>query len=160
LMDIEMPQMDGIEATKIIKTRFPDMKVIILTTFENPDNIMESFVNDADGYIVKNISYKDLKRTIKCVNNGLTVIHESVRKIMVDRFRGLSEYKARYKDVLTDREAEIVKYIAAGLSNKEIAAKLSYSPGTIKNDVSKILEKLDMADRMQIAVFAIENGMV
>lgn len=160
LMDIEMPELDGVSATKIIKERFPDIKIIILTTFENPDNIMESFINDADGYIVKNISHKDLTRSIKCVNNGLTVIHKSVKKIMMDRFKGLNEYKSRYKDVLTDREVEIVKLIAAGLSNKEIAAELSFSQGTIKNNISRILEKLDMSDRIQIAIFAIENGIV
>jgi DNA-binding NarL/FixJ family response regulator len=134
--------------------------VIILTTFENPDHIMESFVNNADGYLVKNISHKDLTRSIKCVHHGLTIIHESVKKIMVQRFKGLSDYKSQYKDLLTEREVEIVKCIAAGLSNKEIGGKLSYSQGTIKNNVSKILEKLDMADRMQIAIFAIENGIV
>ncbi|GMQ63653.1 response regulator transcription factor [Vallitalea maricola] len=160
LMDIEMPGLDGVSATKIIKDKFPDIKIIILTTFENPDNIMESFINDADGYIVKNISHKDLTRSIKCVNNGLTVIHKSVKKIMMDRFKGLNEYKSRYKDLLTDREVEIVKLIAAGLSNKEIAAELSFSQGTIKNNISRILEKLDMSDRIQIAIFAIENGIV
>ena len=160
LMDIEMPGINGVSATKIIKERFPEIKVIILTTFENPDNIMESFINDADGYLVKNISHKDLIRAIKCVCSGLTIIHESVKKIMVDRFKGLSNNKSRYKELLTGREIEIIKYIAAGCSNKEIAGKLSYSQGTIKNDVSKILDKLDMSDRMQIAIFAIENGMV
>jgi len=160
LMDIEMPELDGVSATKIIKEKYEHIKVIILTTFENPDNIMESFVNDADGYVVKNISHKDLVRAIKCVNNGLTVIDKRVKKIMMDRFKGLTDYKSKYEDILTEREINIVKYIAVGLSNKEIAAELSYSQGTIKNNVSKILEKLNMSDRIQIAIFAIENGMV
>ncbi len=160
LMDIEMPELDGVSATKIIKEKYKHVKVIILTTFENPDNIMESFANDADGYVVKNISHKDLVRAIKCVNNGLTVIDKSVKKIMMDRFKGLTDYKSKYEDILTEREINIVKYIAVGLSNKEIAAELSYSQGTIKNNVSKILEKLNMSDRIQIAIFAIENGMV
>jgi len=160
LMDIEMPELDGVSATKIIKEKYKHVKVIILTTFENPDNIMESFANDADGYVVKNISHKDLVRAIKCVNNGLTVIDKSVKKIMMDRFKGLPDYKSKYEDILTEREINIVKYIAVGLSNKEIAAELSYSQGTIKNNVSKILEKLNMSDRIQIAIFAIENGMV
>ncbi len=160
LMDIEMPELDGVSATKIIKNKFPNIKIIILTTFENPNNIMESFVNEVDGYIVKNISHKDLTRSIKCVNNGLTVIHKSVKKIMVDRFKDLSEYKTGYQDVLTDREIEIVKHIANGLSNKEIAVEFFFSQGTIKNSVSKILEKLDLSDRMQIAIFAIKNGIV
>jgi DNA-binding NarL/FixJ family response regulator len=160
LMDIEMPVLDGVSATKIIKQKYEDIKIIILTTFENPDNIMESFVSDADGYIVKNISYKDLARTIKCVNNDLTVIHKSVKKIMVDRFKGLGDYKSQYKDILNDREIQIVRYIASGSSNKEIGAALNFSQGTIKNNVSKILEKLNMTDRIQIAIFAIENGIV
>ncbi|WZL80734.1 response regulator transcription factor [Vallitaleaceae bacterium 9-2] len=160
LIDIEMPKLDGVSATKIIKERYPEVKIIILTTFENPDNIMESFINDADGYIVKNISHKDLVRSIKCVNNGLTVIHKSVKQIMMDRFKGLSEYKSRYKEVLTDRDIDIIRLISAGLSNKEIAAELNFSQGTIKNNISKILEKLEVSDRMQIAIFAIENGIV
>lgn len=160
LIDIEMPELDGVSATKIIKEKYPKIKIIILTTFDNPDNIMESFINDADGYIVKNISHKDLVRSIKCVNNGLTVIHKSVKKIMMNRFKGLREYKSRYKDILTEREIKIVKLISAGLSNKEIASELNFSLGTIKNDISRILEKLEMSDRIQIAIFAIENGVV
>lgn len=160
LMDIEMPQMDGVHATQLIKEEFDQIKVIILTTFDNPDNIMEAIVNDADGYIVKNISHKDLVRSIKCVHSGLTVIHKSVKEIMMERFKGLTDYKSKYENLLTTREVQIVKYIAEGLSNKEIASKLSYSQGTIKNNVSKILDKLDMSDRIQIAIFAIENGIV
>ncbi|WP_206459105.1 response regulator [Anaerovorax sp. IOR16] len=160
LMDIEMPQLDGVNATKIIKENYKSTKVIILTTFENPDNIMESFVADADGYIVKNISHKDLVLTVKCVHSGLTVIHKSVKEIMINRFKGFSDYKLKYKDILTEKEIEIVRLIAQGCSNKEIASTLNYSEGTIKNNVSKILEKLDMSDRMQIAIFAIENGIV
>lgn len=158
LMDIEMPELDGVGAMKLIKERFPAIKVIILTTFENPDNIMASFINDADGYIVKNISHKDLARSIICVYNDLTVIHKSVKNIMIDRFKGLSEHRIDYKDLLTDREIAIAGLISSGLSNKEIGEELSFSQGTIKNDVSKILDKLNMSDRVQIAIFAIENG--
>lgn len=160
LMDIEMPQMDGIEATRMIKQNHKDIKVIVLTTFEDPDNIMESFVSNADGYIVKDISHSELILTIRCVMSGLTVIHESVKKIMADRFKGLTEYKSQYQNILTEREVEIVKLIAKGKSNKEIGDALNYSMGTIKNNVSKILEKLDMTDRMQIAIFAMENGIL
>jgi len=160
LMDIEMPQLDGVSASKIIKEKYNDIKIIMLTTFENPDNIMESFIYDVDGYIVKNVSYEDLARAIKCVNNGLTVINKSVKKIMVDRFKLQSNYKSKYKDILTDRELKIIKHIASGCSNKEIAGALNFSQGTIKNNVSKILVKLNMTDRIQIAIFAIENGIV
>ncbi len=160
LMDIEMPQMDGVNATRIIKEMYPDTKVIILTTFENADNIMEAFIVGADGYIVKNINHKDLVLTVKCVASGLCVIHQSVKDIMIDRFKGLSNYKSKYKDKLSDKEVDIIKLIATGKSNKEIGSRLNYSEGTIKNNVSKILEKLEVSDRMQIAIFAIENGIV
>lgn len=160
LMDIEMPVMDGVSATKKIKENYPNIKVIVLTTFENADNIMESFIVGADGYIVKNINHKDLVLTVKCVASGLCVIHQSVKEIMINRFKGLSEYKSKYQDKLSEKDIDIIKLIATGKSNKEIAVQLNYSEGTIKNNVSKILEKLEVADRMQIAIFAIENGIV
>lgn len=160
IMDIQMPEMNGVAATKAIKEVLPDTKVMILTTFEDPDNIMESFVVKADGYIVKNICHGDLVLTIKCVNSGLTVIHESVKQIMVERFKGMMEYKTQYEELLSDKEVQIVRHIATGKSNKEIAAVMNYSEGTIKNNISRILDKLDMSDRMQVAIFAIENGIV
>jgi DNA-binding NarL/FixJ family response regulator len=160
LMDIEMPQMDGVCATKLIKEKYPNVKVIVLTTFENADNIMESFIVGADGYIVKNINHKDLVLTVKCVASGLCVIYQSVKDIMINRFKGLSNYKSKYEDKLLEKEIDIIKLIATGKSNKEKAAELNYSEGTIKNNISKILEKLEVADRMQIAIFAIENGIV
>lgn len=160
LMDIEMPIMDGVSATEMIKSKFPHIKVIILTTFENPDNIMDGFLAGADGYIVKSIDYKELIMTIKCVMSGLTVIDQSVKQIMIQRFKGLSDYKMKYDDLLSEKELEIIKWIASGKSNREIAKLLSYSEGTIKNNVSKILEKLKLSDRVQVAIFAIENGVV
>jgi len=160
LMDIEMPSLNGVHAAKIIKEKNEQVKVIILTTFENADNIMEAFVANVDGYIVKNINHEDLILTIKCVNSGLTVIHESVKKIMIERFKGLIDYKSQYQEILTKKDIKIVELISKGFSNKEIANSLNYSEGTIKNNVSKILEKLEMSDRIQIAIFAMENGIV
>ncbi len=160
LMDIEMPEMNGVEASKQIKAQYPNIKIIILTTFENPDNVMESFIVGASGYVIKSIHHTEMILTIKCVEKGLTVIHESVREIMVDRFLSLANYKTQYIHKLTEKEIEIVKQIAKGKSNKEIAQIHNYSEGTIKNYISKIFEKLDVADRMQVAIFAIENGMI
>jgi len=160
LMDIEMPKKNGVHATKLIKEQHPEIKIIILTTFECEDNIMESFIVGADGYIVKNINHNDLVLTVKCVAAGLCVIHQSVKDIMIERFEGLSQYKRKYQDKISEKEIEIIKLIATGKSNKEIAAVLNYSEGTIKNNVSKILEKLELNDRMQVAIFAIENKIV
>lgn len=159
LMDIEMPEMDGVKATEIIKGRFPKVKVIILTTFENPDNVMGAFVVGADGYIVKNIGQKELIKAIACVADGLTVLHESVKNIIIRSIKGVHSHRSVVVDSLTDKEIQIIGLVAAGHSNKEIAVTMAYSEGTIKNYISKILTKLELFDRMQIAIFAIENGL-
>ncbi|MCT4620078.1 MAG: response regulator transcription factor [Marinisporobacter sp.] len=158
LMDIEMPQMDGISALKIIKEKYPDIKVIILTTFDNAENIVESFLSEADGYIVKDIDCEELITTIKCVNYGLTVVHKSVKKIMVEKFKKMSNSKKTYTDLLSLEEIDMIRLIVAGKSNKEIGKAFSYTEGTIKNKVSRIYEKLKIKDRLQLAVYAVENG--
>lgn len=158
LMDIEMPQIDGISALKIIKESYPDIKVIILTTFHNTDSIVESFLGEADGYIVKDIDCDELITTIKCVSFGLTVIHKSVKKIMVDKFKKMANSKKTYTDILTIEEIDMVRLIVMGKSNKEIAKTFNYTEGTVKNKVSRIYEKLEISDRLKLAVYAVENG--
>lgn len=158
LMDIEMPEMDGISALKIIKKHYKNTKVIILTTFENTDNIVESFLSQADGYITKDIDPDELITTIKCVGYGLTVIHKSVKNIMVDKFRKMGEGRKKYADILSMEQIDMIKLIVDGKSNKEIAKIFNYTEGTIKNKVSRIYEKLGISDRLQLAVYAVENG--
>ncbi len=159
LMDIEMPGMNGIKATLKIKEKHKDIKIIMLTTFETPANIIEAFVAKVDGYIVKDINHEKLILAVKAAMSGLTVIHESVQKVLVDKFNKLNGYKVNYSEILTDKDVEIIKLIARGDSNKRIAEQLNYAEGTIKNNVSKILTKLNMSHRMQIAIFAMENGL-
>lgn len=158
LMDIEMPEMDGISALKVIRKEFKSVKVIMLTTFENTDNIVDSFLAEADGYITKDIGCDELITTIKCVNYGLTVIHKSVKKIMIDKFEKMADNKKSYIELLSSGEIEIVRLIVAGKSNKGIAKTFHYTEGTVKNKVSKIYEKLSISDRLQLAVYAVENG--
>lgn len=158
MMDIEMPQMNGIDALKIIKEKYPKTRVIILTTFDNKENIISAFLKKADGYITKDIEPDELITTIKCVNYGLTVIHESVREIMVNKFEKAANKERDYTDVLSIEEIDMIKNIVDGKSNKDIAAMFNYTEGTIKNKVSRIYEKLGIADRLQLAVFAVENG--
>lgn len=160
LMDIEMPIMSGVTATKHIKEHYQDIKVIILTTFEQEDNIMDALVVGADGYVVKNISHDELVLTVKLINKGLCVIDNSVKDIMIKRFSGLTSFRSSYVDILSEQDIEIIMLVATGKSNKEIACEMGYTEGTIKNKISKILEKLELEDRMQIAIFAIENGIV
>jgi DNA-binding NarL/FixJ family response regulator len=158
LMDIEMPEMDGISALKIIKENHPNIKVIILTTFENADNIINAFLSEADGYIIKDLGCSELIATIKCVNYGLTVIHESVKKIMVNKFRKLVKNKKNYIEVLNDVEIEMIRLIVSGQTNKKIAKTFNYAEGTVKNKVSRIYEKLGISDRLQLVIYAVENG--
>ncbi len=158
LMDIEMPVMNGLTATGLIKKQCPETKVIILTTFENTDNIMEAFLVEADGYIVKDIGWEELVATINCVLFGLTVIHESVKKIMVDKFRKAANNKMAYEDLLSSEEIEIIRLIVVGESNKHIGSVLNYSEGTVKNKVSRIYEKLEIKDRLQLTLYAVQHG--
>lgn len=160
LMDIEMPEMNGIIATRIIKEKYDDVKVIILTTFENTDNILDAFSVESDGYIVKDLGCEELISTIKCVYYGFTVIHESVRKIMLQKIKQIGNSKSTYLDIINKEEVDIIRLIVMGKSNKNIAAILSYTEGTIKNKVSKIYGKLQIEDRVQLALFATQNGIV
>lgn len=158
MMDIEMPRMSGIDALKIIKKKCPNTKVIILTTFDNRENIISSFLAKADGYITKEIGPQELITTIKCVNYGLTVIHKSVKEIMVDKFEKLANKSKSYTDILSVEEIDMVKLIVDGKSNRDIGFAFNYTEGTVKNKVSRIYKKLGISDRLQLAVYAVENG--
>ncbi len=160
LMDIEMPEMDGITALKKIKLQYPDIRVIILTTFDSKDNIIESFLANADGYITKEIAPDELIATIKCVSYGLAVVHQNVKTIMVDAFKHNTLAAVNNDTTLLSEEIDIIKLIVDGKSNKYIAAKLNYSEGTIKNKVSRIYDKLKLTDRLQLAIYAVENNIV
>lgn len=158
IMDIEMPTMNGIDALKIIKEKYSETKVVILTTFDNEESIVSAFLSEADGYITKDIDPDELILTIKCINYGLTVINKSVKCIMVDKFEKLADKSKNYVDLLNMVEIDMIKLIVDGKSNKELAKLLNYTEGTVKNKVSKIYEKLEISDRLQLAVYAVENG--
>lgn len=165
LMDIQMPDTDGLEATKKIKETYKNIKVITLTTFENMENIMESFICGADGYIVKDIDPKELILSIKCVHSGLHVSHASVHKIIVREFsKALGKnFKVQGKNhevTFSPSDVEIIKLVSQGRSNKEIAEILNFSEGTIKNKIAAILSRLKFRDRTQLVIFAIENNMI
>lgn len=158
MMDIEMPEINGIAALKIIKEKYPNTKVIILTTFDNKENIISAFLAKADGYITKDVEPQELITTIKCVNFGLTVINKTIKEIMVDKFEKLANKSKNYTDVLSIEEIDMIKLIVDGKSNKDIAKAFNYTEGTVKNKVSNIYKKLGISDRLQLAVYAVENG--
>ncbi|CAK7066468.1 response regulator transcription factor [Tissierella carlieri] len=156
LMDIRMPIMNGVEATKIIKEKHHDIKVLILTTFNEDEYIFEGLKNGADGYLLKDISSQDLVKAIKTVYEGNVLLQPDVAKKML----GAMTYnnaaqgnldKHIFKE-LTKKEYEIALLIGEGKSNKEIANILYITEGTVKNHITKILDKLDLRDRTQLAV--------
>ena len=156
LMDIRMPIMDGVEATKEIKENYPDVKVLILTTFNEDEYIFEGLRNGADGYLLKDLSSEELVRAIKTVYEGNVLLQPDVAKKMIGSMvYNSSTQNNLNKDIfkdLTKKEYEIAQLIGEGSSNKEIANTLYITEGTVKNHITKILDKLDLRDRTQLAV--------
>lgn len=163
LMDIRMPECDGVLGTKLIKESCPDTRVLILTTFQDSEYIEQSINNGASGYLLKNSSYDSLHEGIRAVYNGNAVVHpEVLPRLMVkgDEREVQSRDKIKHETGLTDRELDIIEEIANGLSNKEIGDRLFLTEGTIKNLITTILSKLNLRDRTQIAIFAFKNNIV
>lgn len=154
LLDVRMPVMDGVEATKEIvgKTK---AKVIILTTFDEDEYINEAIKNGASGYILKNNSPEKIIDTIKMVFKGNKVMDDKVFEKLKERIT--SNQSKIDKDLFTDRELNIIECIAEGLSNKEIAAKLFISEGTVKNYITNILNKTGLSHRTQIAIYYLKG---
>lgn len=156
LMDIRMPVMDGVLGTKLIKENFRDVKVVVLTTFKDDEYIREAVMNGAEGYILKNQSTDSIIESLRTVHKGNTVFEKDVVNaitgmIKEERSKKPSDYK------LSEREFEVLSLIAEGLSNKEISEKLFLGEGTIRNYITNILEKLELRDRTQLAIFYLKN---
>jgi len=152
LMDIRMPIMDGVEATKVIKDRYPDTKIIILTTFNEDEYIFKGLKNGADSYILKDVSSKELVNIIKTVHSGEMLFHGDIAKTIASAVIDRNNKKEDIFRRLTPRELEIAKLIGEGKSNKEISQILYITEGTVKNYVTKILDKLEIRDRTQLAL--------
>lgn len=162
LMDVRMPLMDGVEATKIIKEKYENVKVIILTTFSEDEYIFKAIKNGADGYILKDAGSEYIIKAIKSAYNGTMLLDPEVTLKIVKAFNSINSenqyfhkfYDQKYKlDVLTPRELEVARLIAQGKSNKDICEILFLTVGTVKNYVTRILEKLELNSRTELAVF-------
>ncbi|MEW9702120.1 response regulator [Paenibacillus sp. SI8] len=174
LMDIHMPVMDGVEATRQIKAAWPQIRVIILTTFQEISYVVDALGAGAEGYLLKAIHPKDLAAGIKWVHQGGTLIPQDIAKMLVQQARGMQEGSARDPEAktsaeepvrtdaygLSEREVQVLHCIADGLSNKEIAEKLYLSEGTVKNYISSIYSKMDVRDRIQASKKAHEEGLL
>src|SRR5690606_6933932 len=159
ILDIRMPNMDGIEAVKIIKTRWPQTKTLILTTFDDEKYVLETLKIGVNGYILKTGDTESLLRSIRSALAGGLSLEDQVAAKVVPKLLQRGEEK-QPDPSLTPREREILKCIGEGLSNAEIAERISISVGTVKNNTSQILAKLDLRDRTQLAIYAINHNLV
>ena len=164
LMDIRMPKMDGVICTQIIKEHYPDIKIIILTTFDDDMYVFNAIKFGASGYLLKGISMKELSEAIRKVYQGTAMINEDIASKVVRLFSKMAQSNMtiqvdeQQSSSLRNSDWQIIAQVSRGLSNKEIAAKLNLSEGTVRNNLSSILSKLGLRDRTQLAIWAVQTG--
>ncbi|HNS01822.1 MAG TPA: response regulator transcription factor [Anaerolineae bacterium] len=164
LMDVRMPVMDGVEATRRLRARWPAARVIILTTFDDDEYVFEGLRAGALGYLLKDVSIQELAEAIHTVMAGGVLIEPSVARKVVAEFARMaapsSRPQQRLEEPLSERELEILALLAHGLTNREIAQRLYLAEGTVKNYVTNILGKIGARDRTQAALRARELGLL
>jgi len=163
LMDLKMPKMNGIQATKAIREQFPNVRILVLTTFDADEWVIDAIRNGASGYLLKDAPQEELVKAIIDTANGLSHIDPHVAGKLFDRItqQPVSVMPdGKLISQLSDREREVLRLLATGLSNTEIAQTLFLSEGTVKNYVSALFSKLGVADRTQAAILAIRAGFV
>ncbi|MBR3051496.1 MAG: response regulator transcription factor [Selenomonadaceae bacterium] len=165
LMDIRMPELDGVQCTKAVKKKFPDVKIIILTTFDDDEYVFYALKYGASGYLLKGCSVQELTSAIYTVMNGGSILNQGVITKVVKLFNQLAqtsitpELDERDVKNLNRTERSIASLVGRGLSNKEIAETLFLSEGTIRNALSCALSKLNLRDRTQLAIWAVQTGL-
>ncbi|MDE7333450.1 MAG: response regulator transcription factor [Lachnospiraceae bacterium] len=163
LMDIRMPEMDGVQCTQIIKENYPEIKIIILTTFDDDEYIFSALKHGASGYLLKGISADRLIEAIHKVYHGNAMINEDIAGKVVKMFSQMARENAAvitvdedYIEEITESEWKVIGLVSKGLSNKEIAAELFLTEGSVRNYLSSVLKKLDLRDRTQLAIWAVQ----
>jgi DNA-binding NarL/FixJ family response regulator len=159
LMDLVMPVMDGIEATKAVLAEQPQTKVIMLTSFSDQEHVIPAIRAGASGYQLKDIEPDQLVEAIRAVHRGETQLHPKVTTHLMTHMAKSDQEDENLLHLLTKRETEVLAEIANGKSNKEIADTLFITEKTVKTHVSNILSKLDLADRTQAALYAVKHGL-
>ena len=166
LMDIRMPGMDGVEGTRLFKKRWPNVKIIVLTTFDDDDYIFGALKYGASGYLLKGSSISKLSESIRIAFEDGAIITPTVATKVIQQFSHMAQGSSRLqvdKEAVKDisrNEWQIIQTVGSGMSNKEIAQELSLSEGTVRNSISNILFKLGLRDRTQLAIWAVQTGAV
>ena len=164
IMDIRMPHLDGVLCTKAVKDKYPQVKIIILTTFDDDDFIFSALKYGASGYILKGASTEELYQAIQTVYKGGAMINPNIATKVFKLFSQMAQsnfaiaVEETNVEDLSKTEWRIIQQVGFGISNKEIAAKLFLSEGTIRNYLSGILSKLNLRDRTQLAIWAVQTG--
>ncbi len=163
LMDIRMPEMDGVQCTQIIKENYPEIKIIILTTFDDDEYIFSALKHGASGYLLKGISTDRLVEAIHKVYLGNAMINEDIAGKVVKMFSQMARdntaiitVEEGYIKEITESEWKVIGLVSKGLSNKEIASELFLTEGSVRNYLSSVLKKLDLRDRTQLAIWAVQ----
>lgn len=162
LMDIRMPKMSGIDAVKSLQQAEISTPVIMLTTFDDHKLVMEAVQSGAKGYLLKDVSLETLVEAVEMVHQGKTLIQPAITEKVLEGLQGVTSEFESYQqpEQLSDKEKEILRLMAAGCSNREIAQTMFKSEGTVKNQVSNVLAKLGVRDRTRAVLKAIESGMI
>jgi DNA-binding NarL/FixJ family response regulator len=162
LMDLRMPKIDGVQATGHIRQRYAFCRVLVLTTFDDDELVFSALQAGASGYLLKDADHETLAAAIRAVARGETVLQPVIATKVVSRLNEISAPKAgeaALPEALTSREREILRLLAAGMSNKQIGHRLSLAEGTVKNYMTNILAKLDVTDRTQAVIKATRIGL-
>jgi DNA-binding NarL/FixJ family response regulator len=160
LMDLKMPGTNGIEATRQIRARFPEMKILVLTTYDDDEWVFDAIRAGASGYLLKDTPRQKIVEAIRGTMDGKAFVDPSIAgKLMNQVASNQKQPTSLLVEKLTERELDVLRLIAKGFNNSDIAAQLHLSEGTVRNHVSAILEKLSVSDRTQAAVIAIQHGL-
>ena len=157
LMDIQMPVCDGVTATRKICQRYPWMRILVLTTFDDDEYIGQSLKAGARGYLLKRKSSEEMAAAIRAVNRGYAQLSPEIAPKVFAQIKPINSEYTKYLDTLSPRELEVLQLVGRGENNREIANNLHLSIGTVKNYISQILSKLEMRDRIAAALWAKEN---
>lgn len=165
LMDVRMPGMDGVESARLIRAEAPEIKIIMLTTFDEDEYVFEALKLGVSGYLLKDIPPAEVESAIFNVYNGDLMMNSGVVAKVINKLNFISNLEQSKKnlsiqELLSPRELDVFRLVALGCDNKEIAEKLCLTEGTVRNHVSKIYSKLDLRDRVQAVKYAMEQGVI